>query len=318
MRSKIFRMSCVLILIMFVSCGTIELYQNLTEDEANEIMVLLSQNNIKAHKKKIVQQNEVSYLIQVKESDMVRARSLLVQQNLPRRKELGLTGVYKEKGLIPTPDEQKARFLLALKGEIINSLERIPQVVDADVVLNVPVKDEFAGADKQKALRPTASVVVRVKPDASGFETVTESKIQQFVSSAVEGLNPRDVAVIISYNEASDTGLKPGDVRTLPGQLPPITLPSSAGQQPVTSTQELMGLNLDADSKARLKVYLLVFFLLLVVLSTALIVVIVQGSRMRRMLAAFSGPAGEHPAIEGQVLNEGASKLGGGDENEGL
>jgi hypothetical protein len=29
-------------------------------------------------------------------------------------------GVYKEKGLIPTPDEQKARFLLALKGEIIN------------------------------------------------------------------------------------------------------------------------------------------------------------------------------------------------------
>lgn len=315
MRSKIFRLACLMLLVLAIGCGTIELYQNLTEDEANEMMVLLSQNNIKAHKKKVIAQNEVSYLVQVKESDMVRARELLIQQNLPRRKELGLTGVYKEKGLIPTPDEQKARYLLALKGEIINSLERIPQVVDADVVLNIPTKDEFAGADKQRLLRPTASVVVRIKSDGSVTDAVTESKIQQFVASAVEGLNPRDVAVIISYSETGEGGLKPGDVRTLPSQLPPVaSLPGLGGtpQAPV-HTQELMGLNLDSESKTRLKVYLLVFFLLLVVLSTALIVVIIQGSRMRRTLAALRGPAGERPAIDGQVLDEGGPpRLGGG------
>ena len=99
-----------LVVMLLASCGRIELYQNLTEEEANEILVLLSENNIRATKKKVIVQNETSYSIDVREADMVKSRSLLLQHNLPRRKELGLTGVYKEKGLIPTPDEQKARY----------------------------------------------------------------------------------------------------------------------------------------------------------------------------------------------------------------
>lgn len=298
---------CVAIMFVVSGCGRIELYQSLSEEEANEILVLLAENNIKANKKRVVQQNEVSFAVAVRDQDMVRSRSLLLQHNLPRRRELGLTGVYKEKGLIPTPDEQKARFLLALKGEIINSLERVPEIVDADVVLNVPTKDEFADAEKQRLQRPTASAVVRVKPNPSGTESITESKIQQFVANAVEGMNPRDVTVMISYITQEEKVLRPGDVKTLPTQPPSppsVTTPESF--------QVILGLKLDPESKTRLKVYFLVFFLLLVVLSSALIVFIVQGSRMRRALAAQKAPQADQPAIEGQVLDEGPPKLGGG------
>jgi type III secretion system YscJ/HrcJ family lipoprotein len=286
-------------------CGGVELYQNLAEEDANEILVLLSENDIKADKNKEIRQNEVFYSIEVREADMVKARSLLLQHNLPRRKELGLTGVYKEKGLIPTPDEQKARYLLALKGEIINSLRRIPQIIDADVVLNVPTRDEFASAEAQHQQRPTASAVVRVKPEPSGASPLTEAKIQQFVSNAVEGMNPRDVTVVISYLPV-EGARRPGDVRTL-GQRRP-----AAGERVTTLPaveHKLIGLTLDAESKDRLKIYLLVFFIILIVLSVALIIIIVQGSRMRRTLAALQGPAGEHPAIEGHVLEEGPPQI---------
>ena len=315
-RTMIIKIVCVAMLVFFLcGCGRVELYQDLTEEETNEILVLLAENNIKAGKKKITIQNEVSYTVDVREADMAKARSLLMQHNLPRRKELGLTGVYKDKGLIPTPDEQKARFLLALKGEIINSLERVPQIVDADVVLNVPTKDEFASADKQKMERPTASVVIRVKPDAPGVESITEAKIQQFVANTVEGMNPRDITVIISYITSEEKTARPGDVKSLGTELGPrqVQLDEkkyvSGAEVP---SDELVGLKLDAESKGRLKVYLLVFFLILVILSLALIVVIIQGSRMRRTLSALSGPAGDHPAIEGQVIEEGPPKLGGG------
>lgn len=309
---------CFLAVLIFASaCGRIELYQNLTEEEANEILVLLSENNIRPIKKKVVVQNETTYSIEVREADMVKARSLLLQHNLPRRKELGLTGVYKEKGLIPTPDEQKARYLLALKGEIINSLERIPQVIDADVVLNIPTRDEFASAESQQLQRPTASVVIKVKPDAAGLESVTEPKVQQFVSNSVEGMNPRDVTVIISYLQGEERVLKPGDVKTLATQAPGLP-PAAAAQMAKPTDHEIMGLNLDAESKGRLKVYLLVFFLLLVLLSSGLIIAIVQGSRMRRTLAALQGPAGENPAIEGQILEEGPPRLNEGNPEDEL
>lgn len=305
--------ACLALALLAAGCGRVELYQDLTEEEANEILVLLAENGIRTNKKKTIVQNEVSYAVEVRDTDMVRARSLLLQHNLPRKREQGLDGVYKEKGLIPTPDEQKARFLLALKGEIINSLERIPQIVDADVVLNVPQRDEFANAEEQKLQRPTASVIVRVKPEASGLEGITEPKIQQFVSSAIEGMNPRDVTVIISYVSGEEPPMRPGDVKTLPAQGLGLAPAAPAAVLPPATAQELMGLKLDEDSKAKLRIYLLIFFLLLVVLSSALIVTIVQASRLRRTIAAVTrGPAGERPAVEGQVLDEGPPRLGGG------
>ena len=308
-KMKSIKWAVILVLILFaIGCGRVALYQNLSEEEVNEILVLLSENNIKAVKKKTIEQNEATYSVEVNDADMARARSLLVAHNLPRKKELGLSGVYKDKGLIPTPDEQKARYLLSLKGDIINLLQRLPQIVSADVVLNVPTKDEFADAEKQKLQRPTASVVVRVKPEASGLETLTEAKIQQQVASAVEVLIPRDVSVIISYLTQEENALKPGDVKSLASHSP-SSPPAAVAPPAISLRHELMGLNLDAESKERLKVYLLVFFLLLVLLSTALIVVIVQGSRMRRTLAALKGPAGGLPAIEGQLMEEGPERI---------
>jgi type III secretion protein J len=301
-RTTLSRLACVLVVVsIFVAgCGGVKLYQKLSEEDANEIMVLLAENGIKANKEQEIIQNETYYAIEVREKEMAKARSLLLQHNLPRRKELGLTGVYKEKGLIPTPDEQKARYLLAIKGEIINSLRRIPQVVDVDVVLNLPTRDEFASAEEQHRQRPTASAVVKVKPDPSGESPITESKIQQFVSNSVEGMNPRDVAVVISYLPVEGFG-RPGDVKTI-GRTTTPGLPEAG--VPAAVQHKLIGLSLDAESKDKLKIYLLLFFIILIVLSAALIVVIIQGARMRRTLAALQGPAGEHPALEGHILDE--------------
>lgn len=302
----------LMVLFLVSSCYRIELYQNLGEEDANEMLVLLAENNIKAVKKKDILQNEVTYSIVVPEDEMVKARALLVRHNLPRKRELGLTGVYKEKGLIPTPDEQKARFLLALKGEIINSLHRIPQVVDADVVLNVPTKGEFADAETRHRQRPTASVVVKAKPLEGGESALSEAKIQQFVSNAVEEMNPRDVTVIITYITDDGRATKSGDVKSL--GVPPVA-PSSMGldrqaqARPVVHSDELVGLKMDAESKEKLKVYILIFFVLLILLSSALIVVIIQGSRMRRIIGQLKSHVGDHPAIEGHIMDEGPKGL---------
>jgi type III secretion system YscJ/HrcJ family lipoprotein len=300
--------------LLAAACGKVPLYQDLSEEDTNEILVLLSENGIKAAKEKEVRQNEVFWKVIVGNRDLNKARSLLMQHNLPRRRELGLTGVYKEKGLIPTPDEQKARYILAMKGEIINSLERIPSVVDADVVLNIPSKDEFASAEEKAQMRPTASVIVKLKPPEPGEQPLTEAKFQQFVANSVEGLNPRDVAVILTYIPSAGTTLRPGEVRTLLPRTGEVQVPPAAEME-----KEIVGLRMDEASKERLKIYLLVFFLLLIVLSGGLVISIVQGSRMRRKLAEMrTGGPGNYPSIEGQVVEKGPPRLKEGKPPETL
>jgi len=302
--------------LILASCDQVSLYQDLTEKDVNEILVLLGENGINATKEKEVRQNEISWSITVSKKDMQLARALLMKNNLPRSRELGLTGVYSEKGLIPTPDEQKARYILALKGEIINSLEMIPSVVEADVVLNVPTRADFDTVEEKMAKRPTASVIIKLRPSENkGEDPITEAKIQQFIANSVEGLNQRDVAVVISYLSTTEKRpIRPGDVAIISPQ-------TRNNEQVVGSTgdmsEELVGLKLDTKSKQRLKIYLLVFFILLIVLSVGLIISIVQANRMRRKLGELEqGRVEKYPAIEGKIMDEGPPQLEDGREEE--
>ncbi|MCE9624512.1 MAG: hypothetical protein K8R69_03515 [Deltaproteobacteria bacterium] len=196
---RIFRNAAVLAFAIFflAACGQETLQQNLGEQEVNEILVVLYQNGVNAQKIKTESSQDISYSITVPKDQIQQARRILVENNLPKAKELGSEGICKEKGLIPTPEEEKCRKLLAKKGDIINSLQRVPGVIDADIVLNVPEISPF-NTETQSNQRPTASAVIRVKKSPDGYE-VTEARMQQFISKSVENLDPRDVSVIITF-----------------------------------------------------------------------------------------------------------------------
>lgn len=293
----------LLIALAFTACRKLDLYHDLTEEEANDMMVVLYQEGIGVNKVKEVRQNEVFWTIQVDPKRVSDARRLLVEHNLPRKRELGLSGVYKDKGLIPTPDEQKARYLLALKGEIINSLQKIPDVLDADVVINIPTPEEFATSET-KEKRPTASVIIKAKPTTTSASSLTESKIQQFVANTVENLNPRDVSVIITYISVPRQGVYPGQSVILPSAADVAR--AKVEDQSVT---RVAGLDVVANSQKRLKIYLSIFFVVLAAMAGGLVVMVIRHSRMRQELKDFKGESA--PMIEGRVMEE-PRKLSGG------
>lgn len=267
-------LNILMVVVLMTGCQKAELHHGLTEIESDEIINLLHQNTIEAEKRKEVSGQEVSWTVVVPKADLPEARRMLIANFLPRRKELGLSGVYKEKGLIPTPDEQKARFLLALKGEIINSLEKIPGVVDADVVLNIPDEDEFAELESIER-RPTASVVVRSK---SGDDpSLTEAKVQRFVANAVPKLNPNDVAVIISRFGAVNAPSSAGSL------LPPASTPPVSGvdTRGTSDFVELVGMKVEEGSAGRLKAFLIGLLLLLMIVSAVLLITVVRFNRLR-------------------------------------
>lgn len=275
-----------------VGCAKTELYHNLSEEDVNEILVVLNENGVTAYKKKEMNQNEVSWMLEVDPSQVAKARSLLREHNLPRRHEAGLSEVYKEKGLIPTPDEQKARYHLAVKGEIINALRKNPDVVDADTILNIPDKVEY-GSDPSQAKRPTASLIIKIRPTPEAQATLTEVKLQRFVANAVPDMDPRDVTVLISYVGGNPTGQFPGQTVILP------TMPnkSAASLDKASTTINVAGVEVTSTSSNRLKIYLGIFLGLLVILSIALIIMVIHTSRVRQEARTPSA------TVDGQLMS---------------
>lgn len=269
----------VLCCLSLAACREVEFYSALTQPEANEIVVLLSQNQVPAQIVKTVKQNQATFGVSVAAGDVDRARGLLQEHNLPRPLQPGLKEIFKEAGFIPTPQEQKARMLLALKGEIINSLQRIPDVVEADALINVPTPGEAADTTM---LKPTASIVLKVRPSEQAMSTLTESKIQSFVANAVEKLDPRDVTVIITYiGTIPSHAMVPGQtVVTMPSRPDNGVESASGADGDVVVT--FAGVAVQAESVGRLKWYLGIFLGLLALVSLGLVVMVIQTSRLRQ------------------------------------
>lgn len=287
----------IAIVLCLSACRKVDLYHDLSEEEANEILVALQQEGISVGKVKEVRQNEVFWTVQVDRKRIADARRLLVEHHLPHKSELGLSGVYKEKGLIPTPDEQKARYLLALKGEIINSLKKIPDVVDADAILNIPSPEEFASPGAEPK-RPTASVVVKARVTDSAQASLSESKIQQFVANTVENLNPRDVSVIITYAAQSKSSLLPGQTLVLPSARD-----VARADVDKAHVARIAGIEVVTSSQNRLKIYLVVFFVMIAAMAAGLVAMVIKTSRQRQELDDFKGPE-TRALVEGNVVEE--------------
>ena len=135
-----FRSLCWVVSALVASGCTVELQHELQEDDANDIYVLLQRNNIDAKKTREEGGNEPKYVISVSKADVADAAQLLREHSLPRPKADGLSVFKKNKGMIPTATEERAMFLEALGGEISNTLNRVPGVLEAQGQRVVPVR----------------------------------------------------------------------------------------------------------------------------------------------------------------------------------
>jgi type III secretion system YscJ/HrcJ family lipoprotein len=301
--------SIVLVLFALLSfaCQEEGLVHGLNERDATDILVLLSKNNVHAKKVSIIKNQETFWIINVKEDDATKARAILVANNLPRVRHGGLEGICKDAGLILTPKTEKCREILAYKGEIINSLESIPGVVSADIVLNIPDKEEFPSEDEPTP-RPSAAVTIQYLSDANVRTKLTEGKVQEFVSNSVNGLDSRDVAVIISYleqrivskeqqqideNNAIAENNGNGEPPNNDSQLPEANQNTEIDQAEYVS---IGGLKMAKTSAKKFKVLAVVFLLLLLILAAAFIFALLRMSRLRKQGSVSAKPVGDAEA----------------------
>lgn len=189
------RAAVVAATLLLVSCQ-VELQHDLTEEDANDIYVLLQRKGIDAKKLKEEGGNEPRYIISVAKQDVAEAATHLKDYALPRPRAEGLATFRKNKGMIPTATEERAMFIEALAGEISNALNRVPGVLEARAIVMIPEVSDLTQPEKKP--QPSASVFLKYRPTLEGKPPLTEGEIQAFVANAVPDLKKEAVRVMFT------------------------------------------------------------------------------------------------------------------------
>lgn len=181
--------------LLLTACVTHELQTDLSEREAQEIVVLLHEHSIDAFATKSAgeKKGEEKWTVSIRGGDqnLARAWAVLHENGLPQEKDKSLEDVFANSGMIPTATEEKARLLMGISGEINRTLKSIAGVVDARVLVVLP--DSSPLLDKSDRVPPTASVLIKYR----GRDLpLSEDDVKKLVARAVEGLQPENVAVV--------------------------------------------------------------------------------------------------------------------------
>jgi type III secretion protein J len=165
-----------------------DLYTNLDEKQANEIVATLLRNYIPAER---VAAKGNSFAVRVDEKRFAEAVGVLKEDGLPRERFATLGETFKRDGMFSSPVQEKASMIFALSQELSHTVSEIDGVQRARVHLVLPENDPL----RQQFIPSSASVVVH--HDAAVPIGNLVPQIKMVVANGVSGLTYDKVSVAL-------------------------------------------------------------------------------------------------------------------------
>lgn len=175
-------------LLVALSGCKVDLYTQLQEREANEMLALLIDNGVAATR---VAAKDGTSTIQVDEKLLAFSINLLNGKGLPRQSFKNLGEIFDGSGLIASPTEERARYVYALSEELSRTIS------DIDGVFSVRVHVVLPHTDLLRAGATPSSASVFIRHDAKANLSVLLPKIKMLVADSIEGLSYDKVEVVL-------------------------------------------------------------------------------------------------------------------------
>lgn len=183
------RMMRVVVLTMTLAgCSGQELYGQLDERQANEMVAVLRHAGLAADK---VRRDGGLFTVITPGADFAAAVEVLRDGGYPRDSHDTLGRVFRKEGFVSSPLEERARLTHALSQEIAGTLSHIDGVVTARVHLAMPQPSPLA----ERATPAAASVFIKHRPGIDLQPRV--GHIKALVVNAIEGLPYDNVTVAL-------------------------------------------------------------------------------------------------------------------------
>jgi len=183
---RVLLLASLLMLFLLAGCKT-ELYQGLSENQANTMLSLLLRHGIPAEK--VGGKN--GYTLSVDEKRIVQALEVLKENSLPREDFQNLGKVFSAEGMISSATEEQARLAFAISQELADTFSRIDGVLTARVHVVLSQTDLSTG----NITPPSAAVFLRHTPESQATRLIPH--IRELTANAVPALMQDKVSVML-------------------------------------------------------------------------------------------------------------------------
>lgn len=175
-------------------CAKIDLYSNLSEKEANQMIAILQEFGIETEK---LPGEENKFTIKVEKDRFSAAVEKLKARGFPKDSFVGMGDVFKKTGLVSSPVEERIRFMDALSQSLAETITHIDGVLTARVHIVLPNNDPFT-----ETARPSSAAVFVNYRASSDVESAVP-RIKNLVINSIEGLAYERVTVALFPSESA-------------------------------------------------------------------------------------------------------------------
>ncbi|WP_292205125.1 type III secretion system inner membrane ring lipoprotein SctJ [Mesorhizobium sp.] len=182
------RVALVVASMLVLQACSVELYSNLNQRQANEIVATLMRHGIPAQREA---GKDGKMTVSVQKDRFAEAMAILDESGLPKQEFQTLGDVFKRDGLVSSPVEERATMIYGLSQELSQTISDIDGVLSARVHLVLPENDPL----RQRLVPSSASVFIRHRASVPMNELIPQVKM--LVAKGIAGLTYDNVSVTL-------------------------------------------------------------------------------------------------------------------------
>ena len=180
--------------LLLAGCAQETVAHQQEERFANQIWHLLKEAGLDPTKVQDTESRELRFNILVPQDQFASALSVLEEKNLPEIPKPSTADMFQEGGMIPTTEQERAKRVVGVEGDIVNALRRVPGVVDVQSSVSIPEDNPLRDVNEARP-RPKAAVIIVYDPDDNDAPPMTSKEFQQFVQAKLPDLRSSEVSV---------------------------------------------------------------------------------------------------------------------------
>ncbi|TSE02918.1 EscJ/YscJ/HrcJ family type III secretion inner membrane ring protein [Mesorhizobium intechi] len=182
------RVALVVAAMLVLQACSVELYSNLNQRQANEIVATLMRHGIAAQREA---GKDGKMTVSVQKGRFAEAMAILDESGLPKQEFQTLGDVFKRGGLVSSPVEERATMIYGLSQELSQTISDIDGVLSARVHLVLPENDPL----RQQLVPSSASVFIRHRASVPMNELIPQVKM--LVAKSIAGLTYDNVSITL-------------------------------------------------------------------------------------------------------------------------
>ncbi|MCZ4057953.1 type III secretion inner membrane ring lipoprotein SctJ [Pantoea sp. LMR881] len=176
---------------LITACNDNKLLDNLTQQQANQVLAILQQHNISAQKTGTL---KGGYSITVGKTETTSALSVINQYQLPWQADVQIQQAFPDSSLVASPQAEHAKVISLQEQRLEQSLRIIGEVVNAKVHISYP---SFEKNGNGKSYTAHVGVLITYKGDVE--ENIFISQIKSFIKNSIENVRYENISVVLFH-----------------------------------------------------------------------------------------------------------------------